>query len=104
MQALQVRGGYDIVIKHAATRSFQSGTVALTQAMIDAGEQITISEGGRVVNFKTEKGQSVEQTMNDLTSAIEEAGVQLDLNRPASSTTDSNTPQFINLRHKKIWQ
>ena len=48
--------------------------------MIDSGEQITISEGGRVVNFKTVKGQSVEQTMNDLTSAIEEAGVQLDLN------------------------
>ena len=50
------RGGYDIVIKQAATRAEQSGTVALTQAMIDAGQQISISEGGRVVNFKTVKG------------------------------------------------
>ncbi len=95
-------GGYDIVIKQAATRSFQSGTVALTQAMIDSGEQITISEGGRVVNFKTEKGKSVEQTMNDLTAAIDEAGVQLDLLRPPSSTTDSHTPQLISLIHKKF--
>jgi len=95
-------GGYDITIKHAATRSFQSGTVALSQAMIDSGEQITISEGGRVVNFKTVKGQSVEQTMNDLTAAIDEAGVQLDLIRPDSSTTDSHTPQLISLRHKKF--
>jgi len=95
-------GGYDITIKQAATRSFQSGTVALTQAMIDSGEQITISEGGRVVNFKTVKGQSVEQTMNDLTAAIDEAGVQLDLIRPHSSTTDSHTPQLISLRHKKF--
>jgi len=95
-------GGYDITIKHAATRSFQSGTVALTQAMIDAGEQITISEGGRVVNFKTVKGQSVEQTMNDLTAAIDEAGVQLDLIRAPSSTTDSHVPQMISLRHKKF--
>ena len=95
-------GGYDITIKQAATRSFQSGTVALTQAMIDSGEQITISEGGRVVNFKTVKGQSVEQTMNDLTAAIDEAGVQLDLIRPDSSTTDSHTPQLISLRHQKF--
>jgi len=95
-------GGYDITIKQAATRSFQSGTVALTQAMIDSGEQITISESGRVVNFKTVKGQSVEQTMNDLTAAIDEAGVQLDLIRPDSSTTDSHTPQLISLRHKKF--
>ena len=95
-------GGYDITIKQAATRSFQSGTVASTQAMIDAGEQITISEGGRVVNFKTVKGESVEQTMNNLTDAIDEAGVQLDLIRPDSSTTDSHTPQLISLRHKKF--
>ena len=95
-------GGYDITIKQAATRSYQSGTVALTQAMIDAGEQITISEGGRVVNFKTVKGESVEQTMNNLTDAIDEAGVQLDLIRASSSTTDSHTPQMISLRHKKF--
>jgi len=95
-------GGYDITIKQAATRSYQSGTVALTQAMIDAGEQITISEGGRVVNFKTVKGESVEQTMNNLTDAIDEAGVQLDLIRASSSTTDSHTSQMISLRHKKF--
>ena len=95
-------GGYDITIKQAGSRSFQSGTVALTQAMIDSGEQITISEGGRVVNFKTVEGQSVEQTMNDLTAAIDEAGVQLDLIRPDSSKTDSNAPQMISLRHKKF--
>ena len=95
-------GGYDITIKQAATRAYQSGTVALTQAMIDAGEQITISEGGRVVNFRTVKGESVEQTMNNLTDAIDEAGVQLDLIRASSSTTDSHTPQMISLRHKKF--
>ena len=100
----QCTGGYDITISsNAGTRSFQSGTVALTQAMIDSGEQITISEGGRVVNFKTVEGQSVEQTMNDLTAAIDEAGVQLDLIRPFHPKTDSNAASdAISLRHKEF--
>jgi len=95
-------GGYGININNAATRATHTGTVGVTQGVIDAGEQITISEGGRVVNFKTVKGQSVEQTMNDLEAAIDEAGVQLDLIRAPSSTTDSHTPQMISLRHKKF--
>ena len=43
-------GGYAIDIERAATRSIHSGSVALSQAIIDSGEQITISEGGRTVN------------------------------------------------------
>jgi len=95
-------GGYDITIKQAATRSYQSGTVALTQAMIDSGEQITISEGGRTVNFLTEKGKSVEQTLNDLETAIDEAGLNIDLMRPYPPATSSGAPQAITLRHKEF--
>ena len=51
-------GGYAIDIKQAATRSIHSGSVALSQAIIDSGEQITISEGGKTVNFLTEKGKN----------------------------------------------
>ena len=54
-------GGYGIVIQRAASRAVHSGTVALNQAIIDSGEQITISEGGRTVNFKTKKGTTVER-------------------------------------------
>jgi len=50
-------GGYNININNAATRATHGGTTALSQAMIDSGEQITISEGGRTVNFLTEKGR-----------------------------------------------
>jgi len=95
-------GGYDININNAATRATHSGTTALTQGTIDAGEQITISEGGRTVNFLTEKGKSVEQTLNDLESAIDEAGLNIDLMRPYPPGTSSGAPQAITLRHKEF--
>jgi len=95
-------GGYDININNAATRATHSGTTALTQGTIDAGEQITISEGGRTVNFLTEKGKSVEQTLNDLETAIDEAGLNIDLMRPYPPGTSSGAPQAITLRHKEF--
>jgi len=95
-------GGYNININNAATRATHSGTVALTQGTIDAGEQITISEGGRTVNFLTEKGKSVEQTLNDLETAIDEAGLNIDLMRPYPPGTSSGAPQAITLRHREF--
>ena len=95
-------GGYDVVIKRNATRATHSGTVALTQAMIDAGEQININEGGRTVNFLTEEGKTVEQTLNDIEVAMDVAGLKMDLIRPDSSTTNSHAPQIISFRHKEF--
>jgi flagellin len=95
-------GGYGININNAATRATHSGTVGLTQGVIDAGEQITISEAGRTVNFKTEKGKSVEQTLNELETAINEAGLKIDLMREFPPATSSGAPQSITLRHKEF--
>ena len=95
-------GGYNININNAATRATHSGTTTLTQGIIDSGEQITISEGGRTVNFLTEKGKSVEQTLNNLESAIDEAGLNIDLMRPFPPATNSGAPQAITLRHKEF--
>ena len=95
-------GGYAVNIQQAATRSIHSGTVALTQGIIDSGEQITVSEGGKTVNLLTEKGKSVELTLNDLDSAINYAGLDLELIRPYPPLTDGNAPQIISFRHKEF--
>ena len=74
----------------------------LTSAHIEAGEQITITEGGRTVNFETIKGASVEQNLNELELAIKDAGLDVELIRPEASTTQGNLPQAISLRHKQF--
>jgi len=94
--------GYDINIKQAATRSTHNGTVALTQQIIDAEEQITIIESGRTVNFRTTAGTNIEQTMNQLSNAMKEAGVNVELIRPKGDAASRNAPQALTFRHKKF--
>ena len=94
--------GYDIDIKQAATRSTHNGTVALTQQIIDAEEQITIVESGRAVNFRTTAGTNIEQTMNQLSNAMKEAGISVELLRPKGDAASRNAPQTLTFRHKKF--
>ena len=92
--------GYDIDIKQAATRSTHTGTAALTQQIIDAEEQITVTESGRSVNFRTIAGTNIEQTMNQLSNAMKEAGVNVELVTKGDSAS-RNAPQTLTLRHTK---
>ena len=92
-------GGHSITISQAATRSEVTGTTPLTQAIIDEGEQITVTEGGRTVNFRSVPGANVEQNMNELALAIEDAGLNLELVRQDTGETDGFEPQLLTLRH-----
>ena len=94
--------GYDIEISRAATRTTHTGITALTQAMIDAEEQITITESGRSVDFKTKAGTTIEQTLNELDKAIKTAGLDVELVRDISSKAVRNSPQQLTLRHTKF--
>jgi len=93
--------GYDVDIHRAAKRSIHTGTVALTQEIIDAEEQITITESGRSVNFRTTAGTNIEQTMNQLSNAMKEAGVNVDLLFSQGDSASRNAPQTLTFRHKK---
>jgi flagellin len=92
--------GYGVHITQVARRAQATGALALTNKIIDRGEQITITEGSKTVNFKTIKGETVENNMNALTAAVKEAGLDLDIIRPDEINTDANAPQIISLRHK----
>ena len=95
-------GGYVVGIQQAARQAGVAGTKQLNKGLIDAGEQITITEGGRTLNFRTQEGQSVEQTLNDLGAAIRDAGLKLELMRPDPTTTKADDPQALQLQHKEF--
>ena len=94
--------GYDVYIAQAACRAEVGGSVPLTNKIIDKGEQITIIEGSKTVNFHSIKGETVETNLNVLSAAIKEAGLDIDLIRASEKGTDPNTPQNITLRHQQF--
>src|SRR6056300_1382873 len=94
--------GYDVKLTQAGRRSQVTGVQALTNEIIDRGEQITIIEGAKTVNFQTIKGETVETNLNALNAAIQEAGLNVDMVRFDEKSTDPNSPQIISLRHKEF--
>ena len=94
--------GYDVYIAQAACRAEVGGSVPFTNEIIDKGEQITIIEGSKTINFHSIKGETVETNLNVLSAAIKEAGLDIDLIRASEKGTDPNTPQNITLRHQQF--
>ena len=71
--------GYEVTITRAASQATRTGTTALTQEMIEAGEVLTLAEGGRTVQMQTDKSMTVETVFNDLQRRVTDAGLNLEL-------------------------
>jgi len=69
--------GYDVKVTQLGTRAEVAGSQALTQEMIDAREEFTISEGGRTVTFTTAKGDSVNQVFGKLNAELKNNGLDI---------------------------
>lgn len=71
--------GYEVRVTRAASKATRTGTAALTQDMIDAGEVFTLAEGGRTVQIQTDKSMTVKTVFNDLQRQVNDAGLNLEL-------------------------
>lgn len=90
-----------MVINKAASRSIFEGAVPLTTALIEQGEQITLVEGGKTLNFITEDGDTVETTMNKLQKKLLASGLNIEMLREPGTATAPNEPQMLVFRHKE---
>lgn len=72
-------GGFKIEVIEAASRSKVTGSIALTNEIIDRGEQITVEEGGKTVTFNTLRGETVEANLNALKKTLEQSNIKVDL-------------------------
>jgi len=72
------QSGYKVTIDQESTQAQVIGTAVLDQKMIDAGELLTIQEGGKTVQLSTKLGETYEQIQNRLNSGFEESGMKVD--------------------------
>ncbi len=86
--------GYTVRIDQVATQSFVDGTTPLTQEMIDAGETLTVSEGGKTVSFTTNAEESFASNLNEFEVRINDAGLNVELIRKEDGS--------LGLRHKQF--
>ena len=73
--------GYSVKVTRAASQASRVGSAELTQEMINAGEIITLDEGGRTVELKTDESMTFETVYNELQSRIEQGGLNLEVFR-----------------------
>jgi flagellin len=78
--------GYDVRVFKTGTRGQLNGKVALTRELIDGGELVSISEGGRTLNFQATKGDTVEQFFGKLKTEVDAMGMDLKMIRNADDT------------------
>ena len=71
--------GYVVKVTQQGTQSTLQGNAALSQEIIDSGEQIVISEGGKTVFFEANAGDSLPETIGKLRDEITVAGLNVKL-------------------------
>ncbi|MDH5752517.1 MAG: flagellin [Deltaproteobacteria bacterium] len=86
--------GYDVHVTALPSRAYVMGETPLDQEAINAGETLTIAEGGRTVSFTARRNESVSQAVGRLKNEIETIGLDLDL--------EADEEGYLRLTHKNF--
>lgn len=73
------QSGFSVEVSQESTQAQISGSLALTQDMVDQGETIYLMQGSKSLQFVTEMGDSLAQIQNKLNNAVGNADMDLDV-------------------------
>lgn len=71
--------GFDVKITEVATKANIKGKAVLTKEVINAGEQLTVIEDGKLATYTTNSDDTLETTVQNLRSEIERNGLHVDI-------------------------
>jgi flagellin len=73
--------GYDVAITQLATKATLAGKAALTEAMIQAGEKLSVSEGGKAATYITKSNDTVDSVVQNFDAAAKKAGLNVTIGK-----------------------
>ena len=71
--------GFDVKITQTATKSTIQGQTALSEEIIQAGEQMTVISDGKMATYTTNADDTAETAVQNLRSQIDRKGLALDI-------------------------
>ena len=71
--------GFEVKVSRAATKSQTRGTRALTNEIIDAGEQLHVIEDGKMATYVTNTDDTPKTVVQNLQSAIDRNGLHVEV-------------------------
>jgi flagellin len=69
--------GYDVMVTQYATKASLTGETPLTKEMIDAGERLSVTEGGKSATYVTQQSDTVEAAVINFAAAAKAAGLDV---------------------------
>ena len=73
------QNGFEVRITQAATKSNIEGSVAMTNDMVEAGEELVIMENGRLARYVTNADDTVETAAQNLRNEVERNGLNVNV-------------------------
>ena len=71
--------GFDVKVTQLATKSTISGSTALTQEIVDTGEELTVIENGKMASYKATENDTVSTMIQNLQNEINRNGLNIDV-------------------------
>jgi flagellin len=73
--------GYDVVIKAFATKASLIGETPLTEDIIEAGERLSITEGGKTATYVTKESDTIDGAILNFSAAAKAAGLNVHISK-----------------------
>ena len=86
--------GFEVKINQIATRSTLTGSTALTDEIIAAGETLTVIEQGRMATYTTNADDTAQTAVQNLRSEVARKGLDVDINLNDDGTIEVKHKDF----------
>ena len=86
--------GFDVKITQVATKAGASGTVALTEELVKAGETFTVIENGKTATYTTRADDTVDTALKNIRSEVSRNGLALDVSLNDAGALDVKHKNF----------